>query len=44
MLLRDYTPELAAQHVIPGCTVEAMQAKFDEILSIPDPNTNDPDG
>ena len=33
MLLSDYTPELAATHHIAGCSVEAMQTLFDQIVS-----------
>ena len=33
MLLSDYTPELAATHHITGCSVEAMQTLFDQIVS-----------
>ena len=33
MLLSDYTPELAASHHIPGCSVEAMQTLFESIIS-----------
>ncbi len=37
MLLRDYTQELADLHVL-GCMPDWMQMKFDEIVSLPDPN------
>ena len=37
MLLRDYTQELAEQHIL-GCMPDWMQTKFDWIASIPDPN------
>ena len=33
MLLSDYTPELAATHHIPGCSVDAIQTLFDQIIS-----------
>ena len=33
MLLSDYTPELAATHHIPGCSLDAMQTLFDQIIS-----------
>ena len=33
MLLSDYTPDLAATHHIAGCSVEAMQTLFDQIVS-----------
>ena len=33
MLLSEYTPELAATHHIPGCSVEAMQTLFDRIVA-----------
>ena len=29
----DYTPELAATHHIPGCSLDAMQTLFDQIIS-----------
>ena len=37
MLLRDYTQELADLHVL-GCMPDWMQMKFDEIVSVPNPN------
>ncbi len=33
MLLSDYTPELAATHHIPGCSLDAMQTLFNQIIS-----------
>ena len=33
MLLSNYTPELAATHHIPGCSVDAIQTLFDQIIS-----------
>ena len=33
MLLSDYTPDLATTHHIAGCSVEAMQTLFDQIVS-----------
>ena len=33
MLLSDYTPELAAAHHIPGCSVEKMQSLYEKIIS-----------
>ena len=32
MLLADYTPELAAQNRFSECTVEAMQALYEQIV------------
>ena len=33
MLLADYTPELAAQNRFTECTVDAMQALYEQIVS-----------